>query len=84
MLKATSISLQPQIPNTKEEKGVPGIGFIRNGAIIKGINFKPNITGRREKFGVIKWNPSLNPEASGNMTIPENIGNVFHPRTLNA
>lgn len=50
MLKAASISLQPQIPNTKEEKGVPSKAFIRNGAIIEGINYQPNITGRRKKI----------------------------------
>lgn len=84
MLKAVSISLQPQTPNTKEEKGVPSKGFIRNGAIIEGINFKPNITRRRKKFRVIDKNPSLNPKAFGNVTILENMGNVFHPRTMNA
>ena len=76
--------MHPYIPNTKEEKGVLGIGFIRNDAIIEGINFKPNITGRREKFSVIDRNPSLNPEASGKKTILENMGNVCHPRIVNA
>ena len=84
MLKAASISLQPQIPNTKMEKGVPGKGFIRNGVNFEGIDFKPTITGRREKFRVIDRNPSLNPKASGNMTILEHMRNVFHLRAVNA
>lgn len=84
MLKAISIPLQPQIPNTKKEKSVPSKGFVRNGATIEGIFSKPSITGRREKFGIINGNPNLNPEGSGNVTIPKNMGYLFHLRIVNA
>ena len=84
MLKVASISLKPKVPNTKKEKGVLGKWFIRNGATIDGIRFKPSITGRRGKFRVISRNFCLSPETFGHMTIPKDMSNVFHPRAVNA
>ena len=84
MLKVASISLKPKVPNTKKEKGVPGKWFIRNGATIGGIRFKPSITGRRVKFRVISRNSYLSSEFFGHMTIPKDMRNVFHLRAVSA